>query len=307
MHWIPARAPRPTDASRRRFLAGATGVIGGLGSALIGACAAPASSTAPPLDIGAWQARLRGDTVALLGEVHDNPEHHRLRAVALRRACEAGWRPVLVMEQFDLDRQADIDRSRRLRPHDVANLVASAAPARSGWEWLFYAPLLEIALEFDLVLRAANLPRAEAGRIVREGTRGVLGERRMADLGLDGIDAALHSAQEREIAAGHCGALPPALLPRMADAQLARDAAMAQVVREAGAGGVVLTAGNGHVRRDIGVPRWLGAALSARALSVGFLETGHEAPSEAYDFIVYAPPAVREDPCRAFAKAKSAG
>ena len=211
------------------------------------------------------------------------------------------------MEQFDLDRQADIDRSRRQRPHDVAHLVASAAPARSGWDWPFYEPLLDIALEFDLVLRAANLPRAEAGRIVREGARAALGRAARGRTRPGRSRCALRGAQEREIDAGHCGALPPALLPRMAEAQFARDAAMAQVVREAAAGGVVLIAGNGHVRRDIGVPRWLGAALSARALCVGFLETGDAAPPGAYDFIVYAPPAVREDPCRAFAKARSSG
>ena len=48
--------------------------------------------------------------------------------------------------------------------------------------------------------------------------------------------------------------------PRMAQAQFARDAVMAEVLRRSApqGGGVVLLAGNGHVRRDIGVPRWLG-------------------------------------------------
>ncbi len=302
MSSISAPAPRPSSKSRRRFLAAAAGAFGGLGAALSGGCATPAQSIAPTPN-APWQDRLRGDTLALLGEVHDNPGHHRLRAVALRAACVAGWHPVLVMEQFDLDRQADLDRSRRERPRDVAYLVAGAAPARSGWHWPFYAPLIEIALEFDLALRAANLPRAEAGRIVREGVRAVLGDERVAQLGLGRIDPALRSAQEGVIDAGHCGALPPALLPRMAEAQFARDAAMAQVLRVAGGSGVVLIAGNGHVRRDLGVPRWLGPALSARALSVGFLETGDYAPPGAYDFVVHVPPAVREDPCRAFAKA----
>jgi uncharacterized iron-regulated protein len=288
-----ARAqPRTFGAPRRRFLA-RTGAF--LATSAIAGCA--------PLDPGprAWQQRLRGDTVALLGEVHDNAELHRLRAAALRRACEGGWRPVLALEQFDLDRQADLDRARRERPRDVAHLIGTAAPDRSGWHWPFYEPLIALALELDLGLLAANLPRAQAGRIVGEGVEAVLGERRSRELGLAGApDAALLAAQQREIEAGHCGALPGSVVPGMARAQLARDAAMAGVLRRSASQGAVLVAGNGHVRRDLGVPRWLGEWGAARLLAVGFLETGDSADADAFDAVVYATPAPREDPCAAF-------
>jgi uncharacterized iron-regulated protein len=68
-----------------------------------------------------WDHRLRGNAVVLLGEVHDNARQHELRSTALQRAFAAGWRPAIAMEQFDLDRQADIDRARRERPGDVAH------------------------------------------------------------------------------------------------------------------------------------------------------------------------------------------
>ena len=45
--------------------------------------------------------------------------------------------------------------------------------------------------------------------------------------------------------------------PLMARAQFARDAVMARALAAHAERGVVLLAGNGHVRRDIGVPRWL--------------------------------------------------
>jgi uncharacterized iron-regulated protein len=75
---------------------------------------------------------------------------------------------------------------------------------------------------------------------------------------------------------------------------------MAAALREHSAG-VVLLAGNGHVRRDLGVPRWLSAADQARVFAVGFLEEGDpEGLAEAFDAVVHTARAERSDPCAAF-------
>jgi hypothetical protein len=71
---------------------------------------------AAPLPADAWQSRLRGDTVLILGEVHDNAEQHRLRLEVLHRAFAQGWRPAIAMEQFDRDRQDGIEQARLERP-----------------------------------------------------------------------------------------------------------------------------------------------------------------------------------------------
>lgn len=277
---------------RRRLLA-LTGA--GLALRALGGCAVGVA------DVAAWQARLRDDTVALLGEVHDNAELHRFRAAALRHACAAGWRPAIVMEQFDLDRQDDLERSRRERPRDPKHLIGRASDAPSGWSWPDYEPVIALALDHDLPLLAGNLPRAQAARIVREGYASVFGAARVQELGLaDPPAPPWQAAQEREIDAGHCGALPRAMLPGMARAQFARDALMAQVLRENAAHGAVLLAGNGHVRRDLGVPRWLGAVAPARLLVVGFVEAGDAAVAGAFDAIVSGAPALRKDPCSEF-------
>jgi uncharacterized iron-regulated protein len=307
----PAEPPaRSVDPGRRR-----------LWTALLGAIALPVSAGCAWLTPrGAlphpWERRLQGNAVVLLGEVHDNAEHHRRRSAILRRALEAGWRPALVMEQFDIDRQADIERSRRERPHDARHVIASAGAAR-GWDWDFYAPAIALALQFDLPLLAGNLPRAMASRLSRESPEQVFGEMRARALGLvETPDAAWQAAMEREIDLGHCGALPRSAVAGIARAQFARDAVMASVMLEHAARGAVLLAGTGHVRRDIGVPRWLGnvAAVQApsaaapaptltapRVLAVGFIELGGEPPAPGrFDATVAAPPAQREDPCKAF-------
>jgi uncharacterized iron-regulated protein len=269
-----------------------------LAAALV-ARAAPA-----PAPAATWEGRLRGDAVVLLGEVHDNAEQHRLRLAVLQRAVDAGWRPAIVMEQFDREHQADIDRARLERPDDaqhVIDLAGSPAPGGGGWNWDFYRPVVALALTHRLPLVAGDLSNADTTRIARAGLAAVFDEAVVAGLGLERtIDSAWQAAQEREIDAGHCGALPPAVVPRMARAQFARDAILAQAVAAHAGGGVVLLAGNGHVRRDLGVPRWL-KLDPGRVLAVGFLETDDDAtPVAAFDAVVRTAPAERADPCTAF-------
>lgn len=261
----------------------------------LAACAQPTPARA------AWRSRLQGSTVALLGEVHDNPEHHRLRRQVLQHALQAGWRPALVMEQFDVEHQADIERSRRERPRDAEHLIALAGASR-GWHWADYEPLVALALAFDLPLLAGNLSRAQASRLVRDGAEAALGAEATRALGLhQAPDAAWQAAQEREIDAGHCGALPRNLWPGMARAQFARDAVMAQLLRQHAARGAVLLAGNGHVRRDIGVPRWLTTLAPQSLLAVGYVETDEAPPAPGlYDAVVVTARAERPDPCEAF-------
>ena len=255
-----------------------------------------------------WQDQLRGDTIALLGEVHDNVEHHRLRLDALRRAFAAGWRPAIVMEQLDRERQADIDRARHERPRDAQHVIDLATPPKgtrgSQWNWDDYRPFIELALTYDVPLVAANLSTADAHKVVREGYAAVFDADAMKALGLAAAVAPdLQSAQEREIDSGHCNALPPAALPAMARGQLARDAVMASILGKHASQGAVLLAGNGHVRRDIGVPRWLSAAQRARTLTVGYLEHDTSLALEtSFDAVVRTSAAERADPCIAFRK-----
>ena len=159
-----------------------------------------------------------------------------------------------------------------------------------------------MALRYDVPLIAANLSNADAARIVRGGYSAVFSAAEIAALGLDmPVAPEVQAAQEREIDAGHCHALPRSMWPRMAQAQSARDAIMAEVLRRgAEGGGVVLLAGNGHVRRDIGVPRWLGTAKK-RVFAVGYLEINNDStPVSVFDAVVRTAVAERADPCAEF-------
>jgi uncharacterized iron-regulated protein len=262
-----------------------------------------ACATASPVQ--PWESRLAGNAIVLLGEVHDNAAQHRLRLELLRRAFAAGWRPAIVMEQFDVERQADIDRARREQPRDAQHLIDEATPRAArpgaGWNWAFYKPYVALALEYDVPLLAANLAAADTRRIVRGGLSASFDGQRLAALGLDRpIATEWQQAQEREINRGHCGALPATIWPRMAQAQFARDAVMADVLRQQAQRGAVLLAGNGHVRRDLGVPRWLGAE-APRVFALGLLERGDtQTPPGAFDATLRTEAAERSDPCADF-------
>ena len=106
----------------------------------------------------------------------------------------------------------------------------------------------------------------------------------------------------------HCGQIDTATAARMALAQAARDQFMARAVEQHAPRGVLLLAGNGHVRRDVGVPRWLTAATRQRTEAIGMLEratasggtSDSAADAAAYDRREYSPPQTRADPCLAF-------
>jgi uncharacterized iron-regulated protein len=95
--------------------------------------------------------------------------------------------------------------------------------------------------------------------------------------------------------------MPATMLAPMARAQIARDAALALAIAPHAQRGVVLLTGNGHVRADIGVPRWLPPELRAGTRSIGLLDgdDAATAPAGAFDRVVATPAASREDPCAA--------
>ncbi|MGE5160937.1 MAG: ChaN family lipoprotein [Betaproteobacteria bacterium] len=264
---------------------------------LFAGCATP-----PPLDEGRLADELARRPVVLLGEVHDNVVQHRVRAAALRRLLEGGARPAIAFEQFDRERQADIDRARRESPPAGMSLaehvIAQARAPKDSWDWARYRPFVQLALEYDLPIVAANLSRQDAARVAREGPDAVFSEVERARLGLDRFDEILPK-HEHVVQVGHCDMLPKSVLPGLARAQVARDAVLAQALGPHLERGVVLLTGNGHARRDIGVPRHLRAQDQARAWSIGLLEEGTEARSAQFDVALVGPAQERPDPCAA--------
>ncbi len=230
--------------------------------------------------------------IVLLGEVHDNAAQHDLRLRAVEDWIARGARPALLMEQFDREQQTAIDQLRAQRPQpDAKALIAAAAPARGGWNWAFYQPFVALALRYDLPLVAVNVSRDDARAVMSRG---------LAASGLDAaVPADVSAGIVRLVQDSHCGMIDAAAARRLALAQVARDQTMARAVEANAARGVLLLAGNGHVRTDVGVPRWLSPATRARSEAIGLLELGDDDEAAAFDVAVVTPRQPREDPCAA--------
>ena len=269
---------------------------------------AAAVATAAPVGLDpnpdALVRAMQGHRIVLLGEVHDNAEQHALRAAALRQWLVQGARPAFAFEQFDRERQPDIERARRERPADTDYLIAQAKGS-GDWRWEAYRPFVALALEYDLPIIAANLSRAEAMQVAKDGWSALFDAATRDALRLDALPTDFRRKHEDAIAIGHCNLLPADALPALARAQIARDIVMGRSIRPYVDRGVVLLAGNGHVRRDIGIPFWLPADAARGAISIGVLERDDgSVPGSAADFDAYVitERAERTDPCKELAK-----
>jgi uncharacterized iron-regulated protein len=260
-----------------------------LAALLVAACSSPSAQS---------EKLVFAQPVVLLGEVHDNAAQHALRLRAFEDWLARGARPALLMEQFDRERQGDIDRLRAQRPPpDADALIAAATAPRDGWNWAFYKPFVALALQYGLPIVAANVSRDDARGVIRDG---------LAARGFDAaVPADIESAIVQEVLDSHCGMLDEPTARRMTRAQVARDQFMARTVEAHAERGVVLLAGNGHVRSDIGVPRWLSADTRSRSEAIGVLESRDRADGR-FDRVVFTAAQPREDPCAAMRRAPAA-
>jgi uncharacterized iron-regulated protein len=257
--------------------------------------------------------RLTGSRFALLGERHDNPDHHRLQAQLLKGMVERGRRPSVVFEMLELEQQASVD-DYLARPHASATGFGPALRWQdTSWPpFSEYQPIFEVALSAKLPIFAGNIAHEVARGLVKQGPA-ALPEERVRQLRLDQpFPEALAASLADELRASHCGHLPERLLEPMALAQHARDSQMASVMLGNGdRDGALLIAGAGHARRDRGVPYYLALAQpDASVLSVALQEVAHDRgePSGygsellAFDYVWFTPRGSDEDPCAAFSK-----
>lgn len=267
------------------------------------------------IDSAALVERLTRGRFVLLGEQHDNPDHHRLQARLLRALIAAGRRPAVGFEMFTSDDAASIARHLAAHPTDAVGLAQAVDWQRSGWpDWAMYQPIAEAALAAGLPVVATNLSQG-AARALGQGGDSAPGAALVARLGLDRpLDAGLRTAMAQEIRDAHCGYAPEPRVEAMITVQRARDAQMAESLIAAGQqDGAVLIAGAGHARRDYGVPIYLaGKAPDASVVSLAFLEVSRDKldpPAYAarfrrqtlpFDYVWFTPRVDDQDPCTTF-------
>jgi uncharacterized iron-regulated protein len=278
------------------------------------------SARAGPIGLEELVSSLASVPLILLGEVHDNPDHHTLRGWAIgeiarrRQGAGAATRGAAVFEHIRTDQSEALAR---FRSGSATELLAALDWKSSGWPAAdMFVPLFEPVLRAGLPIYPANPPRQQV-RAVARGDTTVLDAAERARLRIDQpLPEPLASLSAAELKDSHCGMLPDAAIAPMIEAQRYRDATFADAMLKAAEKhhSAILLTGNGHVRRDRGVPWYLHERRPDLAAStVLLLEVEHAqvepaayvprdpSGADAADFVVFTPRAARPDPCAAMA------
>ena len=272
-------------------------------------------SSARFIDRQSLVTRLARADFLLLGERHDNPDHHLLQAEVLRSLSALGRRPAVGFEMFGLDYASAIANHLAFAPNDAAGLGRAVNWNKSGWpDWAMYQPIAEAALQAKLRIVATNLPLATAKKMSSDGLAALEPSVRR-ELGLDRpLSDAMFATMAADIRNFHCGYASEESVKAMVGVQRARDAQMAQSLIAAGdPDGAILVAGAGHVRNDYGIPVYLTAkAPGKQVISIAFLEVDKQMPEPhnyalpdpngrlPFDYVWFTPRVDDENPCEKF-------
>ena len=264
--------------------------------ALMGLTCAATSVAASDVVDPALIERLKAADVVILGEVHDNPHHHRIQADIVAQV-----EPTAMV--WEMLTQEVAQRMASVQSRDQAALEAALNWAQSGWpSFDMYFPIFQAA--GDVPVYGGQVPRQLALAAIAGGPEVALGGAEQA--AALGVEQPLpESEMEDRLAAqmaAHCDALDASMLPMMVSIQRVRDAKLAQGAMFAivdRLGPVVVITGNGHARTDWGVPVYLDrAAPELDVVSIGQSEDG--LISGVFDVVIDSPSIERPDPCLAF-------
>lgn len=225
----------------------------------------------------------------LVGEQHDNPDHHALQLWLLRELSRLRPQGSVLMEMLNPDQQNKVDQAQTTaRAGQAITDPFDTLAWQPGWDWSLYGPLVMHQLRQPYPLLAANLDRAEIMQIYRQ--RPTLGGER----------SGAGEVQERllaDIRESHCGLLPDSQLPAMLAVQQQRDRRMAEALLAAPQPSLLL-AGAFHVRKDLGVPLHL-ADLGAQDGSAVLIlaEVGRSVDASMADYVWFTAAQPEQDHC----------
>lgn len=238
--------------------------------------------------------RLAAAPRVLVGEQHDNPDHHALELWLVRALAERRPSGSVLLEMLNPNQQERVSTVQAAaKKGEVPTDLIGALAWQKGWDWSLYGPLVTWLVSQPTPLLAANLDRSEIMRIYAEkpsldGTRSTASNVR--DILLDDI---------RE---SHCGLLPESQLPAMLAVQQQRDRRMAESLKAAPEP-AVLIAGGFHARRDLGVPLHLDDLGVGEGMQVLMLaEVGKTVVAGQADYVWYTPALPPKDHCAVLRK-----
>lgn len=233
-------------------------------------------------------SRLAGASQVLVGEKHDNPDHHSLQLWLLRGLAGEREQGSLLLEMLNPDQQGKVEVvQQRLRQGERLENLSRQLGWQKSWSWSLYGPLVDYGLHQPFPLLAANLDREEIMAIYRS---------KPALSGRASTAERVQKALLDDIRASHCGLLPEAQLPAMLAVQQQRDRRMAERLLAASAPALLL-AGGFHVRKDLGIPLHMKDLAGIEPVVLMLAEAGQTVSVEQADYVWYTAALPEQDYC----------
>ncbi|MEH6566764.1 MAG: ChaN family lipoprotein [Halopseudomonas sp.] len=243
------------------------------------------------LDAAHLPGLLARSPYVVIGEKHDNPDHHRLQLWLLQQLQAMRPQGALLMEMLQPGQQAAINALQH-KPLPPATRLRQQLDWQPGWDWTLYGPLVHWGLAQPQRLLAADLAPAQLRHRYQRpppvSTR---------------YPAPALRELKRVLRESHCGKLAAERLPAMLAIQQGRDEQMARLLAEAPTPALLL-AGSYHARRDLGAPLHWRSNWGPLPTVVLLQETGQSALPDARqaDFVWLTPAAPEQDYCAAWDK-----
>lgn len=233
--------------------------------------------------------RLARASRVVVGEQHDNPDHHALQLWLSRELVAQRPQGSVLLEMLNPSQQTRVNQVRAETRAGRPPLDAIRALAwQPGWDWAMYGALVRYQLRQPYPLLAANLDREEIMRIYQQ---------RPALQGQASTAAAVQQRLQRDIRESHCGLLPESQVPAMLAVQQQRDRRMAEALLAAPRPSLLL-AGAFHARKDLGVPLHLADLGAGQGNAVLMLaEVGRQVDASMADYVWFTAAQPEQDHC----------
>lgn len=233
--------------------------------------------------------RLARASRVVVGEQHDNPDHHALQLWLSRELAARRPQGSVLLEMLNPSQQTRVDQVQAETRAGRPPLDAIRALAwQPGWDWAMYGALVRYQLRQPYPLLAANLDREEIMRIYQQ---------RPALQGQASTAAAVQQRLQRDIRESHCGLLPESQVPAMLAVQQQRDRRMAEALLAAPRPSLLL-AGAFHARKDLGVPLHLADLGAGQGNAVLILaEVGRQVDASMADYVWFTAAQPEQDHC----------
>lgn len=225
----------------------------------------------------------------LVGEQHDNPDHHALQLWLLRALSAQREQGSVLLEMLNPNQQQAVEsvRASYVNGQPPTDLYA-ALNWQANWDWGLYGAIITYAVQQPWPLQSANLDRSEIMQLYAKPP---------ALSGDQSTTPAVQKVLLGQIRESHCGLLPESQMAPMLAIQQQRDRRMAESILAAPEP-ALLFAGAFHVRRDLAVPlhlQDLGAPTGNLILVLA--EAGKAVDAKQGDFVWYTPAQPEQDHC----------